>query len=649
MKKSKPAAPAAARELDLALRQARGLRAQNQREQALTVLQALLAQAPGAWEAHTLLGECQAELGNWAEALAAFEAALTLRPKQALLQARAGEAAAHLGAWSRAEQAYAAALALDATMAAAWRNLGLARRHQARLQPAFEAYYKAWTLEPNHPETRRSLAYLFAQPELYCAPICNKPQPWKNLLKTLLQDPGQWHQGLAPVAAAQILAHAPGDKLHKPERDELLLGLLTQAINVSLPLESRLRALRTELLEAVATGTAPAPLNLIAALALQTFYNEALWPETSAETLLLERWSDHFSADNPAEVLAYAMYRPLHTRPDAVGLLRAPCWQAGLENLRTRLLAEPLEERLLAAAMPSLTAIQDATSRAVQDQYEEHPFPRWTNLAAVLPSLPETYRNAFQSQPPAHLAGPLEVLIAGCGTGQHPISVALANPQAQVSAIDLSRASLAFGQRMAKRMNVANLSFAQADLLELGAWARRFDHIESVGVLHHMADPLAGWRVLRQLLRPGGTMRIGLYSEHARQGVVAARALIAREGLRGDLAGIRQLRERIVGEEALQPLREQLLGLDFFATSTLRDLIFHVSEQRYTPLRLRDELATLGLRFLGFELNAAPARQAYAARFPDDPQALDLVRWDQIEAEHPSTFSGMFILWATPI
>ena len=82
-----------------------------------------------------------------------------------------------------------------------------------------------------------------------------------------------------------------------------------------------------------------------------------------------------------------------------------------------------------------------------------------------------------------------------------------------------------------------NIDYAQADILQLGAIGRTFDLIQSAGVLHHLADPWAGWRVLLSLLRPGGVMRIGLYSETARRGVVAARAFIAQRGLRLDAGG----------------------------------------------------------------------------------------------------------------
>ena len=82
--------------------------------------------------------------------------------------------------------------------------------------------------------------------------------------------------------------------------------------------------------------------------------------------------------------------------------------------------------------------------------------------------------------------------------------------------------------------------------MELGSLERRFDHIESVGVLHHLDDPLAGWRNLVTLLRPGGLMMIGLYSEIARQDIIAARALIAEKGYTSSPEDIRRCRRDII-------------------------------------------------------------------------------------------------------
>ena len=72
-------------------------------------------------------------------------------------------------------------------------------------------------------------------------------------------------------------------------------------------------------------------------------------------------------------------------------------------------------------------------------------------------------------------------------------------------AVDLSLSSLGYAQRKAREMGLSGIEFAQADLLELGATGRSFDVVECSGVLHHMADPFAGWRMLLSLLRPGGS------------------------------------------------------------------------------------------------------------------------------------------------
>ena len=94
-------------------------------------------------------------------------------------------------------------------------------------------------------------------------------------------------------------------------------------------------------------------------------------------------------------------------------------------------------------------------------------------------------------------------------------------------AVDLSLTSLAYAVRKTRELGIGNIEYRQADILALGALTERFDVVDCTGVLHHLADPVAGWRILCSLLRPGGLMRIGLYSEQARRHVVRAREFIA--------------------------------------------------------------------------------------------------------------------------
>tara|TARA_B100000787_G_scaffold93930_1_gene69343 strand:+ start:154 stop:381 length:228 start_codon:yes stop_codon:yes gene_type:complete len=65
-----------------------------------------------------------------------------------------------------------------------------------------------------------------------------------------------------------------------------------------------------------------------------------------------------------------------------------------------------------------------------------------------------------------------------------------------------------------------NIEYMQADILDLGNLDKKFDIVESSGVLHHMDDPMAGWKVLTDCLKPAGLMNLGLYSELARPHIV---------------------------------------------------------------------------------------------------------------------------------
>src|SRR5262249_42959046 len=173
-------------------------------------------------------------------------------------------------------------------------------------------------------------------------------------------------------------------------------------------------------------------------------------------------------------------------------------------------------------------------------------------------------------------------------------------PHANVLAVDISLTSLAYARRKTREAGLKNIEYAHADILKLGALDRRFDYIESVGVLHHLADPTAGWRVLLSLLRPGGSMRVGLYSEIARRAIVAGRALIARGGYPPTAEGIRACRQEIFRMN--DGLARSLITLrDFYSTSGCRDLLFNVLEHRYTVPQIKDFLAEHQLLFFGFE------------------------------------------------
>jgi SAM-dependent methyltransferase len=314
------------------------------------------------------------------------------------------------------------------------------------------------------------------------------------------------------------------------------------------------------------------------------------------------------------------MYRPIFGREKPKGGGEA------FERMWRRLVEEPAAEADI--QVHALTPIDDEVSRKVRAQYEDHPYPRWHRApaAAAFP-LPRMLRALFPHLDPAKLAAPdaPEILIAGCGTGRHAAITAQLQPRGRVLAVDISRASLAYAMRRAKELGLGHVEFAQADILRLGKLDRRFDLIECSGVLHHMQDPLTGWKVLLSLLKPGGFMKLGLYSELGRRDVVAAREVVA--GLE-----VRAARQAIFALPAAHSARGVTRLRDFYSASGARDLILHVQEHRFTIPDLEKIIRELGVEFLGFESQGKSV-------------AHSLDEWAALEQAQPDTFSAMYQFW----
>ncbi|NWG24772.1 MAG: methyltransferase domain-containing protein, partial [Pseudorhodoplanes sp.] len=360
-----------------------------------------------------------------------------------------------------------------------------------------------------------------------------------------------------PQPPAELLA-SPG--FAAAARDPLLRCLLENAPIADHALERALTAIRAAMLErAVAVaphdGMDADTLAFFCALSRQCFINEYVFDLQPREIRLLDNLRDRTiaalhagAALCPLRLAALAAYAPLHDLGlDAALLARA--WPQPVADLLTQQVREPAQEARLRGAIPRLTSVADGVSVAVRRQYEENPYPRWAKAA---PSGKTMALNArLQAQFPLAGFRPLDlshsvaVLVAGCGTGQQLVDVAQRIAQARVLAVDLSLASLAYAKRKTDELGLANIEYGQADILKLGALGRRFDMVDCGGVLHHLGDPEAGWRVLVSLLKPGGVMRIALYSEVARRHVVAARAFVAERGYLADADGLRKFRRDV--------------------------------------------------------------------------------------------------------
>jgi SAM-dependent methyltransferase len=168
--------------------------------------------------------------------------------------------------------------------------------------------------------------------------------------------------------------------------------------------------------------------------------------------------------------------------------------------------------------------------------------------------------------------------------------------------------------------------------------------VESVGVLHHLADPAAGVARLAAVLAPGGWALIGLYSRLGRAAVHAAQADLA--DLSPTPAGLREARRRILAFPADHPGRGAAFSPDLYTATGARDLLFHPCEHHYCPSEVGALLTSAGLAFEGLQHARPEARALYRERWPEDRLQADLLRWDEIECLHPTLFGGMILAWA---
>lgn len=372
-------------------------------------------------------------------------------------------------------------------------------------------------------------------------------------------------------------------------------------------------------------------------------YASAVSQEEEAVLASLDPTNSDSAEQACASLVAHALYAPPNSlqdwpnaarlMPESFGALLAACHEHDDEVVRRK-------------SIVALTPIAEGISEAVRAQYEANPFPRWRQRLAIAPRRAAVWLSG-QSQalrPQAAWETPIDLLVAGCGTGLEAISLAAQIDTRRLLAIDLSRASLAYATKMAEKHGLdRSIEFRQADLLCLNEPAACFDMITASGMLHHLADPLAGWRVLARLLRPGGIMAVSLYSETARRVIIRARQLIAERGLNSSPPEMRRLRAEILRGEhpELTPLTR---WRDFYSLSMFRDLVFHAQEHCFSLPRIGEALAALKLDFAGMQGCAAPVLQAFRLQFPNDPQGLDLAHWHAFEMRHPQTFAGMYRL-----
>lgn len=299
-----------------------------------------------------------------------------------------------------------------------------------------------------------------------------------------------------------------------------------------------------------------------------------------------------------------------------------------------------LEEKI-----SSLSIIDDPDSKSVRSLYEESPYPKWYKTATRLTPNFESYLQ-MESLPKAkdlvnHLSEKPKILIAGCGTGQQPISMAMGMPYAKFTAIDISKRSIAYALKRTLDHGVKNIDYFHADILKIPEASRKFDLIACGGVLHHMASPEAGLKSLAKVLKPGGLMYIAVYSTAARRTISKHRKLINAQKIAPTVENIREYRARIVTSKLEEA--SPVFFRDFYNLHECRDLLFHTHEKTYSWTEVKDLVSSANLEIV--KTVVPPEYEALFKEKSDTESEVDIIALEKFEKEHPDTWRSMMFFW----
>jgi SAM-dependent methyltransferase len=282
------------------------------------------------------------------------------------------------------------------------------------------------------------------------------------------------------------------------------------------------------------------------------------------------------------------------------------------------------------------------TAEAVRAFYESHPYP------APLGNLDrhrDLYRNPDRRRAWSlllwHTEKPRpyrEILIAGCGTSQAAIH-ALREPDAHVTAIDISETSLRHTRELKRKYSLRNLDLHRVAIEEFVGLGRIFDQIVCTGVLHHLPDPDTGLRALRDVLAPNGAMQVMVYAAYGRAGIYMMQEYCRLIGVDATEAELREFGAVIGALAADHPIAGVARRTkDFTYPDALADALLHPQDRAYTVPQLYDWLERCGVKF-GRWVEQAPylpqcgaiARMPHAARIaalapPLQHAAVELLR-----------------------
>jgi len=235
----------------------------------------------------------------------------------------------------------------------------------------------------------------------------------------------------------------------------------------------------------------------------------------------------------------------------------------------------------------------------VTGHYERHPYPHYPLLASVrrydtyAMNLTALWARFNGELLPEHEG---KILLSGCGAFA-PYPMALANPKAQITGVDLAQHNLQRARLHCLLHRRFNVKFLQGDFLDPSVTPGPYHFIEAFGVLHHLDDPAAGMRALEQRLVPGGILRVMVYGRYARQEAESVRRAMRLLKVY-DVAAIKRMLKKAAPGSRLRSYVDA--AWEAKNNSGLADLFLHPNVKTYRIDEFMEVVGQSGLKPLLF-------------------------------------------------
>lgn len=243
----------------------------------------------------------------------------------------------------------------------------------------------------------------------------------------------------------------------------------------------------------------------------------------------------------------------------------------------------------------------DSIKKAVKLHYEKHVYPEFPLFSSI--RLCDAYAlnvdslwarfNGERSPPSAK-----KILLAGCGSFS-PYPTAMANKEAEIIALDLSRKNLDRARLHTLIHRCFNVSFIEGDLTKPNEALKKkhFHFIDCYGVLHHIPEAASALKTIYSLSASGALIRLMVYSTCARRSAQSIRTAMKMLHIH-EVGELRNIYRKAKDDSRFKQYMDSAYEARF--DSGIADMFLHPYAKTYTIDQLLEFLDMAGFEPLMF-------------------------------------------------